>query len=103
MASKDSCERLNVVDAASTRRGSDPQRQPDDEERGLTHRLLQRRENILRSVYFAAERFLREVPADENILLVLEHLGQATEVSRVYIFDNHRADDGTLLTSQRFE
>jgi PAS domain S-box-containing protein len=103
MASKDPYEGLNEVDSSSTRWEFDARRHLHEEERGPTHRLLQRREKILRSVYFAAERFLREVPADENILSVLESLGQATEVSRVYIFENHCADDGTLLTSQRFE
>jgi PAS domain S-box-containing protein len=103
MVSKDPYDGLNVVDSIYARWGFDAEQQLREEEGGLTHRLLQRRERILKSVYFAAERFLREVPDDENILLVLKHLGQATEVSRVYIFDNHRADDGSLLTSQRFE
>jgi PAS domain S-box-containing protein len=103
MVSKDPYDGLNVVDSIDTRWGFDAEQQLREEEGRLTHRLLQRREKILKSVYFAAERFLREVPDDENILLVLKHLGQATEVSRVYIFDNHCADDGTLLTSQRFE
>ncbi len=64
---------------------------------------LRRRDVILEAVSFAAERFLKATSWEETIQDVLERLGQATTVSRVYIFENHFAEDGTLLTSQRYE
>ena len=45
----------------------------------------------------AAEDWRTAVPG------VLAALGEATQASRVYVFENGRAADGTLTTSQRFE
>lgn len=59
------------------------------------------REAILGAVAEAAERFLRD--GERSIPAVLEQLGRATGASRVYVWENHRAGDGTLLTSQRYE
>jgi PAS domain S-box-containing protein len=64
---------------------------------------LRRRDAILGAVSFAAEQFLKAASWQENIQAVLERLGQAAEVSRVYIFENHAGKDGALLTSQRYE
>ncbi|MGF1470354.1 MAG: PAS domain S-box protein [Rubrobacteraceae bacterium] len=64
---------------------------------------LQRRDAILEAVRFAAERFLTEASWEESIQDVLERLGIATEVSRVYIFENHIGEDGELWGSQRHE
>ncbi|MEW6406984.1 MAG: PAS domain S-box protein, partial [Chloroflexota bacterium] len=52
---------------------------------------------------FAAERFLTAAAWEESIQAALEQLNQATGASRIYIFENHIAEDGTLLTSQRHE
>jgi PAS domain S-box-containing protein len=58
---------------------------------------LRRRDAILESVSFAAERFLaRSGTLDANIDEVLEHLGQATGVYRIYIFQNGTDADGSL-------
>jgi signal transduction histidine kinase len=70
------------------------------------NRLLdetRRRDTILEALAYAGEKLL--APGDPDVILsdVLAHLGQATGVSRVYIFQNHLAPDGTLLTSQRYE
>lgn len=65
---------------------------------------LQRRDAILGALNAATERFLRTAAWEEaSIQEVLELLGRATEVSRVYIFENHVGKDGTDLTSQRYE
>lgn len=64
---------------------------------------LRQREAILEAVSFAAERFLRATSWEGTIQPALERLGQATGASRVYIFENHTAEDGVLLTSQRYE
>lgn len=62
-----------------------------------------RRDRILEAVAFAAEHFLRGTPIAEAIPPVLARLGEAADVSRVYIFQDHRDDQGRLLTSQRYE
>jgi PAS domain S-box-containing protein len=59
---------------------------------------LRRRDAILESVSFAAERFLaRSGTLEANIDEVLEHLGEATGVYRIYIFQNDMAPDGELF------
>jgi PAS domain S-box-containing protein len=58
---------------------------------------------LFAAVAFAAERFLETTGWTKTIGDVLERLGQVTGVSRVYLFENHEAPDGALLTSQRFE
>ena len=64
---------------------------------------LRRRDTILEAVSFAAERFLEALGWKHHIQAVLERLGAAAGVSRVYIFENHTGADGELLTSQRYE
>lgn len=66
-------------------------------------RELRRRDAILQAVAYAAERLLRASAWIAAVDPVLARLGWATAVSRVYVFENHRGDDGQLLTSQRFE
>lgn len=62
-----------------------------------------RRDAVLGAVAFAAERFLRGRELDREIPAVLARLGEAADVSRVYIFQDHRDEEGRLLTSQRYE
>ncbi len=69
---------------------------------GMASSLLHR-DKILGSVRFAAQQFLsaqdwRTVAAD-----VLAQVGEAAEISRAYIFENHAGADARLLRSQRFE
>src|ERR671920_1195210 len=65
---------------------------------------LRRREAILRAVAFAAECFLKKSASwEESIEEVLERLGRAAEVSRVYVFENYRGEDGELWGRQRYE
>lgn len=65
--------------------------------------FLQRHDAILHTVSVAAEQFLKTSPWEVQVPAVLERLGRAADVSRVYIFENQLAEDGNLLTSQRFE
>ena len=63
----------------------------------------QRQAAILSAVAFAAERFLRTSDWRTCIHEVLAKLGSATGVSRIYIFENHRDDDGELCASHTYE
>lgn len=64
---------------------------------------LRRYTAILGTVARSAERLLRTSDWEREIPAVLADLGEATGVSRVYIFENHTGPDGDLLTSQRYE
>ena len=68
----------------------------------MTEALLQR-DRILQSVRFAAQQFLSNSKWDNVINEVLARIGEAAVASRVYVFENHKLPDGTLVTSQRFE
>ncbi len=61
------------------------------------------RDAILQALAYAAEYFLIHSRTRVPIETVLGRLGEAARVSRVYVFENHRAPDGSLLTSQRYE
>jgi len=69
----------------------------------IAEALLRRRDAILAAVARCAEQFARPGTAQELVPHVLRTLGEATGVSRVYVFENHRAPDGEVLVSQRFE
>jgi PAS domain S-box-containing protein len=64
---------------------------------------LQRHDAILEAVSFAAENFLKAAKWQENIEDVLAHLGLAAQASRAYIFENTYDQNGSVLSSQRFE
>jgi len=64
---------------------------------------LHRRDAILEAVSYAAERFLSTHSWEDCIPVVLARLGDATDVSRVQIFQNHTGEDGTLAYSPRSE
>jgi len=65
--------------------------------------LPARREQLLRAVAFIPEQLLKHPEIDRAIPEILARLGEATRVSRVYVFENHTDPDGILRTSQRFE
>ena len=65
------------------------ERELEKEERELALKLLRRRDNILKAVYLFTERFLRMGLTESSIEPILEELGHADEVSRVYVFENH--------------
>ena len=79
------------------------ERELEKEERELALKLLRRRDNILKAVYLFTERFLRMGLTESSIEPILEELGHADEVSRVYVFENHTRDDGTPVTSHCYE
>jgi len=58
---------------------------------------------VLEAVGFAAERFLTARRWEDVIPEVLERLGAATDVSRVYVYENRTREDGELVMDQRFE
>ena len=64
---------------------------------------LHRRGAILETIAFAAEQFLMMDSWEDSIQEVLARLGQAANVSRVYLVENHTNSDGVLLASQRYE
>ena len=65
---------------------------------------LLRRDAILQAVRFAGERFLTSTTTwEEGVPQVLEQLGRASDVSRVYVFEKYRGADGALWATQRFE
>ena len=64
---------------------------------------LKYREAILQAVSLASEMFLKSASWEQNIQDVLERLGEAAEVSRVYIFERHLSEAGIALVSQRYE
>ncbi len=58
-------------------------------------RELARRDAVLEAVRYAGERFLSGAGSwEESIDAVLERLGQATGVSRVYLYENFTGPDG---------
>ena len=61
------------------------------------------RDPVLEAVGYAAEQFLTATDWQDVIANVLARLGEATDVSRVYIYENRVRDDDELAMDQRFE
>jgi PAS domain S-box-containing protein len=73
-------------------------------ERKRAEEELSRRDAVLDAVRFAAERFLGGTAGwEENVRSILRRLGEAAQVSRVYIFENYVGEDGELWATQRYE
>ncbi len=72
-------------------------------ERKRSEEALQRHDAILRTVSHAAEQFLKTSDLEEHVAVVLRELGLAMNVSRVYIVENHWAEDGVLSTTRFHE
>lgn len=68
-----------------------------------TEEALQRRDAILAAVSFAAQEFLKTPDYQQAIQSVLQRIGLAAGVSRVYVFQNHHYDSGVLVMRQRYE
>ncbi len=75
----------------------------DVTEKKKSEASLLRRDRILEAVGFAATEFLNNDFWHADIQAVLQRLGEATDADRVYIFQNHVDEAGTLRTSQIFE
>ena len=72
-------------------------------ERKLARQAVERRDAVLRAVASTADELVRAEPDGPTLDRVLAAIGAAAEVSRVYVFENHRAPDGELRLGQRFE
>lgn len=75
----------------------------DITERKKAEADLSRRETMMSAINFAAERFLKESTWEHNIPGILEKIGQAANVSRVYVFMNYSDAKGVTHTSQCYE
>lgn len=64
---------------------------------------LRRRDAILKAVGFSAEQFLKYADWEDCISQVLEQLGKATQVSRVYVIKKQVLSGNAILASQIFE
>ncbi|MBI3243670.1 MAG: GAF domain-containing protein, partial [Chloroflexi bacterium] len=62
-----------------------------------------RRDVILGALAYASEQLLKPGDLRDELPALLARLGHAAEVSRVYIFKNHPAPDGSLLASLQYE
>lgn len=72
-------------------------------ERVAAERALKRRDALLESISATAEHLLENHDFTSSIPALLAKLGAAAVVSRVYIFQNFRDEQGVLLISQRYE
>lgn len=61
------------------------------------------RDPVLEAVGYAAEQFLTSANWQDVMPQVLARLGEATDVSRVYVYENRVLDDGELVMDQIFE
>lgn len=64
---------------------------------------LKQREAILGAVAQTAQLLLKSRNWRTQINDILRLLGEAAGASHVYLFENHRGDDGTMLSSQKYE
>lgn len=71
--------------------------------KGQALETLQSREAILEALGQCAEILLATTSWQDNIHEVLRRLGEAAQVSRVYIFQNQAERDEVLWTSQHYE
>ena len=75
----------------------------DITERKKAEQALKQRETILGAVAQTAQLLLKSLNWRDEINSILRFLGEATGASHVYIFENHKASDGVMLTSQKYE
>jgi PAS domain S-box-containing protein len=64
---------------------------------------LQRSDDILKAVNYASELFFKYNYTTQSIADVLKRLGEATAVSRVYIFENYEDKKQQVLTNLLFD
>lgn len=75
----------------------------DITERKEAERQLSRREAIMSAINFAAEHFLKESRWEHHIPLVLERLGRAANVSRVFVVMKYTDAEGAVRCSLCYE
>ncbi len=74
----------------------------EEEKRRRAEEALRRNESILQAVSDISEVLLRNEINTNTINTILTRLGKATQVSRVYIFENFEKD-GEVFTGQQYE
>ncbi len=72
-------------------------------ERTQAEAALRQSEAILAAVAHIARQLLETTDWRQPIQTVLAQLGEASQATHVYVFENHLRADGELLTSQRYE
>ena len=75
----------------------------DITQRKETESVLSRRESIMSAISLAAGKFLMESTWEHHIPGVLESIGQAASVSRVYVFMNDMNEQDARQTSRCYE
>ncbi|MEX0990907.1 MAG: PAS domain-containing protein [Actinomycetota bacterium] len=75
----------------------------DITERKRAEAELARRDAVSDAVAFAARRLLRATSWHDEMNGILQHLGEASEVSRAYVYENLLDDAGELASTIRFE
>lgn len=68
-----------------------------------TEAILSLREAIMEAINLAAEQFLKESSWEHNIPGILEKLGKAADVSRVYVVMNYSDEEGKIYSSLCYE
>ena len=76
---------------------------PTIPENASTDNSILRRDAILNAIAFAGQQFLRSDNWNATVDVVLERLGQATGVERVYVFQDHTGPAGKPVASLRYE
>ena len=77
--------------------------QRDIDEHKAAEEELQRRDDVLEAINFAAESFLSSASWEESLPKVLARLGEANRASRVYVFEAIQDIDGAWLSRQHSE
>ncbi len=93
----------NVLGAAIKRQSDETALQSELNERRHVEVNLRQRESILEVVAEAANRLLKSSDWKSEIDSILESLGETINASHAFLFENHQREDGTLVTSMRFE
>ena len=93
----------NVLGAAIKRQLDEASLQTELYERRQVEISLRQRESILAVVAEAANRLLKASDWKSEIDSILENLGRVINATHSYLFENHRKEDGTPVTSMRFE
>lgn len=75
----------------------------DITDRKEMEKLLSRRESIMSAISAAAAQFLKESTWEHSIPTVLERIGRAADVSRVYVVMNYRDEHNTIYSSLCYE
>lgn len=75
----------------------------DITERKDAETALSRRESIMSAISLTAEQFLKETTWEHNVPAVLEKIGQAVNVSRIFVVMNYTDENNILYSSLCYE